>query len=832
MRISNIKNSYNKLFVFFVIFFVFLFNITSGQEIIIEKLKDRLLPGEGFEKLSYRSGLSEKDDYFQLDGHNGGGRSGYHLNSILKLRMSGGNNLLDGINNDIDITCNGLADSIVPQAAALKRSLAWDDMAYVKTEVPDMTRSVWQRNILYLKETGLIVIDKTTARETSEFEIESSWTIPKNHKGISFDPSSVNTDDGTVISYAAQGKIKLDLGNVVKEVFPVRLLKGDSYNIGNLIYHESDSSLSQNIRKTGKNHFLVSGRKMILTGLDNFRSDDLEVSAGFFSIDSERIFTDEFQNLVISDIVTVKSDVPVSLSWSLNDNSLLISSSDAGTLSYESDSEKYFISFSPGNNVYKDIKIAGMTEKLTAILGELKNRIYHDPLPFSKIAKQKTGWNPDWQIKRTGDASYLDISVNGEIWAAWDKDTDYKIGKISSRGVVLNEVDGKGKILSFKSAKSKSQTESFSVLAGFMDDTVRAFSSNGKETWNFRAELDTSFRIGDKYVAPCFSDPTEVSGVYDILVDDLWGTGKDEIVIGRPVTLEFRSLKGELIRRLPTQWGTNTTLSLLKDPGGENSKNLVLAGKFITGYPGHSAVNKNHENISDNLFNGAKKGWTFMNGWGQQGLSQLIIEDLNNDSIPELITAITGNWNELRVWNSKVYGLDEMSTGIRCEDSPVVISGGTANRGPRISNDPPVWMKYFGPYTEGTWIIQGVLQRDPVNKMKERFMRSLVVADLNDDSNKEVVVGLRNGWLHVFDHKGTLLWQKKFEHDIRCVESVKGRHGRLAVGLSNGNIFLIDESGKILETGKLEASVEKILVSDDHVYAGTREGAIAKFNLR
>ena len=207
------------------------------------------------------------------------------------------------------------------------------------------------------------------------------------------------------------------------------------------------------------------------------------------------------------------------------------------------------------------------------------------------------------------------MTENGEIWAAWDNNTGYRIGKISSRGELLAEIAGKGKILSFHTAGSRSQSESFSVLAGFMDDTVRAFSGNGRETWNFSAELDPSFKIGDKYIAPWFSDPKEVSGVYDILVEDLWGTGKEEIVIGRPVTIEFHALNGELIKRIPTQWGTNSSLSLLKDPDGDKNKNIVLAGKFITGYPGQSAININHENISDNLFNGSKRGWTFMNGW-------------------------------------------------------------------------------------------------------------------------------------------------------------------------------------------------------------------------
>ena len=79
--------------------------------------------------------------------------------------------------------------------------------------------------------------------------------------------------------------------------------------------------------------------------------------------------------------------------------------------------------------------------------------------------------------------------------------------------------------------------------------------------------------------------------------------------------------------------------------------------------------------------------------------------------------------------------------------------------------------------------------------------------------------------------RATCSGRKKFDSDIRCVASVQGRHGKLAVGLSDGIICLIDKSGKILETGKLDSSIEKILSVENHIYAGTRDGAIAKFNL-
>ncbi len=394
-----------------MIFLFFLLNRqASSQEIIIEKskylhlivnkfisfpLKTGNLPDEeGFEILSYRSGLSEEDDYFQLNGHNEGGRSGYHLNSILKLRMAGGHYLLDGINNDIDITCNGMNDSIVPQIAALKKGLVMDDLAFIRSEVPDMTNSMWQRNMLFIKGTGLIVIDRTTSRKTSEFEIECSWTLPKDHMDISFDPEAVKTGGGTVISFANQGRFQFERVNIIKQAFAVRLLKDDFYDIGNLIYHNSDSSILQNIKKTGKNHFLVSGRKSIFIGLGEGRIEGLEVNSAFFSVEPERIFSDGFEKLVIGNLVTIKSDTPVSLTWNTTNNKLIINSPAHGTLSYETDTEKYIIAFSPGNNVFEDIYATGMNEKITSIMGGLKNNLYHDPLPFFKKDLQKVDWLP------------------------------------------------------------------------------------------------------------------------------------------------------------------------------------------------------------------------------------------------------------------------------------------------------------------------------------------------------------------------------------------------------------------------------------------------------
>jgi hypothetical protein len=342
------------------------------------------------------------------------------------------------------------------------------------------------------------------------------------------------------------------------------------------------------------------------------------------------------------------------------------------------------------------------------------------------------------------------------------------------------------------------------VLAGFGDDDmVRAYSRSGQELWHFKTEVDPSYKVGNRYRAPWFSDPGydpgsryKNRGVYAILVDDLWGNGQEEIVIGRPVTLEFHKLNGDLIKRLPTAWATNTTLALLKNRGEAKPSRLLLAGKFDGGTPNVTVVNSEHRNISNGYFpvNRVIEGCTRMDAWGQHGHGDLVVDDLDNDGIEEVIATISGHWNDLRVWN-----------------------GGT-QKPPYQQN--PLWMKYFGP-GNGGW--------NNVKWIPYRFMAALEIMDLNGDGRKEIIVGLKNGWIHAYDHMGKNVLSHFFHSAVRCMDSAG--NSRLLVGLADGRIYLISDTDKILLVTAMDSSVERIAVDDSHVIAATQNGAVVKFIL-
>ena len=116
--------------------------------------------------------------------------------------------------------------------------------------------------------------------------------------------------------------------------------------------------------------------------------------------------------------------------------------------------------------------------------------------------------------------------------------------------------------------------------------------------------------------------------------------------------------------------------------------------------------------------------------------------------------------------------------------------------------------------------------------MKDRFVSSLVVSDLNSDGYKEISVGLRNGWMHVFSHDGRLLWQKRFDSGIKSLAEVSKGNGKLVAGLSNGYVFLMDSKGIIIQTAKMDTSVEKIIQVDSNIIVGTQGGIIAGFEIK
>ena len=405
------------------------------------------------------------------------------------------------------------------------------------------------------------------------------------------------------------------------------------------------------------------------------------------------------------------------------------------------------------------------------------------PPPRAKAAVA-VDWQPLWEKRLPGAVRAVAVAQRGTretVWAAAQEKGRATLLHLDQGGAELGRCVIPGELLTLWGARGEAQASSFSLLAGFRDDTLYALAADGGELWRRRAEVSPEFRKGERYEAPWFTDPLTVSGVSTLLVADLEGRGRQEIILGRPSTLEFLTLSGDLKARVGTRWGTNTALALLQRPGLQRFGRTLLAGKGVAGNPTVTAVSAQRRKISDGFFDALPPGFADMHAWLQRGVSHLAVADLSGGGSEQVVLALSGHWNELRV-----YGADNAA----------------------------LWMKSFGPDRAGGG-----------------FMRGLQLLDVDGSGRKNVVVATRASWLFAFDHSGTTLWRRRLGAEPSVLTGSEAT-GRIAVGCADGTLLLLDGSGTTLRTASLGEEVRSLAFSGELLLAGSAGGRLACYQTR
>ncbi|CAB1064760.1 hypothetical protein D1BOALGB6SA_9557 [Olavius sp. associated proteobacterium Delta 1] len=752
-----------------------------------ETAKTLVSAQEAFQLLSYRSGLGRRDDFLLLDGFEGLGRHPYQLNTIVRLRMFGGKNILTGYANDLDITRNGMSDSHVARSAALKQKKATKDFAYIHTEVPDMPASIWQRQIVYLKGRWTVVVDRVIAEQAGRFDIIRSWQMGTRIKKIGKPSRRILLANGAGLASAdmlfeqisstiVQGKISRDLG------------AGDAVEMATLFFNDDGPKAISPVNQGG---FLVSGRQAAFIGVGPYRSRALTVSADFAYIGTDRfLLLGGATELKLQDVVVFRSDSPATVLWDLKDESAMVCAANAAHIQLGVAGGTLATVVLPGERVIDSaVPPKDLPSRIAAALSGLEMDLRSTEHAGLKASQRLGDWLAKWEVDLGGNINVLaEVDTpqfyGNDFWAISQAGPTANIARIGADGKLLKKVQQDGELLSVWVAKGEMQSKSFSMLAGFKDDMLRAYSREGKEIWSVKTEIHPDFIIGDRYAAPWFTNPRppyNMTGVFSIIAGDLWGNGEEEIAIGRPCTVEFYDLHGRLNARVPTRWGNNTSLSLQKNPGSYGKGPILLAGKAYTGNPQLSGINHAYTNISDSLYGGIIPEYANMHAWLQRGTSGLRVTDINGNGNAEIIYTLSGHWNELRVYDN---------------------SGKV------------MWMKYFGP-----------------GNSRSIYMSSLETTDLEGDGFKEIIVGTEKGWVHAFDRKGDIIWQRHFASGVTCL-SANEKHNMVAVGCEDGMLVLLDAAGKQIAVGDMKSAVKSVIFMADGVIGGNEDGMVACYGIK
>jgi len=727
---------------------------------------------EGFNFLSYRSGLAPTDDFFQIDGFYGHGRTPHHVSPIYILRMNE-RLILYGYESQIVVRRQGMVENKVPMAAQLKQAVASGDVAYVRTHVPDMTFSTWDRHLLYLKGDYVLVVDTVAGRADGEYDVSCNWATMGRANVSPDERRRITLTSGTMV-YCANPLAVSVADRVKRQSWSGNLKRGESTTITNLLYAQpGKKARTFRIDAIGDGANLISGEHLAYVGTGRFESDAFSVNAGFAYISPTRVFLSNATHLTCAGLAILISEQPVSLSWPLDQAQPTMVGEGAKQCATPAAAET----------------AAAVAKALDALRRVAKTA----EATQDKKAPPESNWQPSWQTKLPGRPALLALDEQTTPHVAWiashDRRSKGKDEKGKEQFADISHVtavgpDGKvtcshelpSKINTLWAANSPSQAKAFSVLVGCGDDAIHAFSANGERRWEAKAEVHPEFKIGDRYEAPWYSDPTRCHGVFDFLVDQAWTPGREEIAVGRPCTVEFRDLAGKRLGRTAVRWGYAATLAY-HEKKGEKPARWLLAGKFHNlGHPAISAIGKDYKLISNNYCIGPAQGATAMNGWNRNGTNHIVSCDIDDDGAAEVVTTLSGHWNQLNVFANNC---------TKC-----------------------IWTASFGP----------ARQRSP-------FLKGLAVVDLDGDGKKEIAVGTLNGWLCVFDCAGKALWQKRFPAAINALLAIDRR---LFVGCADGMLSVVDGRGAMLHAARLDGPVIALGASAGSILAACSSGTISQ----
>ena len=654
------------------------------------------------------------------------------------------------------------------------------------------------------------VADVISPKYDGNFEITRLWQTATNSAQHDSRPKDIRPAFSSGTSIATDKDVTTRInGNAITQSVQVQLSRGADFSLISAVYPGAPSWAGNNsitLDAISNNAALIAdktGKALISTG--PFKMDSVEFDGRFLYASSDQILAINVKLLRLGDF-RIFVDRPISFILRTGNGALVAQSDGNANLCITGsdvpcDEAQVHYSITSGANTFSDVPFIRPTY-LSRLLRNLKTI---NPLAIADSGDSvpEQSFNGELIADLQGPIDHLELqaggsSSDGHLWAVSGEPTPALYILNAANGTTIMQHPLAARVRAFRLVPVQQQPYGIAAVLGGDDNILRSYTSSGDLVWQRKSKLSPALKLGASYIAPWFTDPARVSGIWSILVDDIDNSGTSTIVVGRPSTVEYWKLDGSLIERIPlrdaTSMGTVSQISLLHDLNDPK----LLIGRYYCGSdavlilaktrkwrkpPGIALPFLELENRESPL------GSTDMTAWMQRGIRTLDVVDLDNDGHPEVIVSRSGHWNDIRVFSQD---------GQHCQ-----------------------WMKSFGPAMPSTTQM----------KNDDYFIRDVFIANLNSDASAEVAVALANGWVTVFDYSGNLIWKRQFPTDATQMGAV---NNRLAVGFSNGDIRLIDVALDQIYTAHLRASVIALTscTGCSHIFAGTKEGNIFKLGTR
>ena len=137
-----------------------------------------------FDKLTFRSGFDDADEYLMIDGVAGGSHSYDDANTIGEFSANRRRwlcqiDIFNGptmsFHNAVTVARGGLGDPAVPQAAELVCRAEGDAWGYTATRLPHYNGVAWTRHVLWFPRAFTYVLDELTAEDEGDYSFVLGW---------------------------------------------------------------------------------------------------------------------------------------------------------------------------------------------------------------------------------------------------------------------------------------------------------------------------------------------------------------------------------------------------------------------------------------------------------------------------------------------------------------------------------------------------------------------------------------------------------------------------------------------------------------------------------
>ncbi len=773
---------------------------------------------EGFQFITYRSGLGPDDGFLMLDGFDGRRRNPHHVSALTYLR-SGGHELLSGFGNQVSVLRDGLSENHVAMAAKLRGTFSGEEMAYISVVVPDYAYSAWQRDILWVDDRLTLVIDGLISREAGEFEITCQWEPVDPLHPSEVDPRWAQSEGEHPITLVTAQPARLSNGpgplqharslasliddllrddHILNQHLNAELAAGDRMTIVNAVYaDDAPGEFAYRLDPLSDCATLVSGKTCGVVATGSCMVQGLSFDASVAFVSSHCLFVHAGQEVRMGDVSLFRADKPVELAWDFDEATITIEAGEPVNLGLALtknavpaiDGERAGVGpnrLCAGTHHITGADLA-FREVLAGTLAEIKA---DRRKPATRgIRSPDPNWAASWTREVSCPVRLMKLTSSGEeLWVSTDGPAHHCLS-LDGRVRWTLELPVPSDAVAF--LVGASPDGALAAVAGGQDNQLRAFTGDGRLLWSAESEVWQGHMTGpNQWDASWYSDPKRITGIRSLLVGDLACTGTPQVLVGRPATFESWTLDGTLIERIPVRWGEVSQLGLLSVDGQQR----VLIGNFYTGLDhllvvGPDSKIQKSEEGRWNYRLPVPPGATEMGASLQRGVAALRVADLDGDGAQEVIVARGGHWNDLRAYNSD---------GSQC-----------------------LWMHSFG-----------LAAPRIVQELKGRFVRDMSVGALDDETAGTVAIGLANGWTHCFAANGSLIWSRQFEDTVAAVTHVSGH---VAVGLTDGRICLVGTGGGIVRTAQAEGEVRMLVASEGPqplLLAGMDSGGVVALELR